>query len=195
VSEEIGAGVGLQSSHELACPPTERVFSALGAFAQIGLESAIGILDWVEVRGVRRQVTQRRADSFDGLLHPFNFMSWNIVHDDNVAALQGRRQALPDISQEDLSIERPLNHHRCGHAIAAQRGHEGPRLPARERHVPDHSLAFQTAAKETRHVGVHRCFINKDKVGRIKLPLPANPAPARESNVRAFLFAGVQDFF
>ena len=195
MSEEIGAGFGPQSAHELAGAATEFVFSALGAFPQEALEDAVGSLDRIEVRRIRRQVTQRRADGFDGFLHTLNLMSRNIVHDDNVATLEGRRQALLDISKKDLAIERPLDHHRCGHAIAAQRCHEGQRLPGRERHVPDHPLASRTAAKVTRHVGVHRCLINKDKVGRIKQPLLTDPASAGASNVRALLLAGVQHFY
>ena len=195
MSEEIRAGLGPQSPHELASATTERIFGALGAFAQEGLESAVGILNRVEVRGIRRQVKQPCAGGFDGFLHPFDLVSRDVVHDDDVAALEGWRQALLDIREKDLAVERPLNHHRRGHAVAAQRCYERQRFPGRERHAPNYPVASWTAAIGARHIGVHGRLINKDKVGRIKQPLLAHPAPAGASNVRALLLAGVQHFF
>jgi hypothetical protein len=56
MKEEVSTGFGLQPSHELACSTTQRLFGALSAFAQKGLEHAVGRLDRIEVRHGEREL-------------------------------------------------------------------------------------------------------------------------------------------
>lgn len=195
MGEEIGTGFGRQTSHELAGSSMQRLFGALGAFAQEGFEHAIGFLDRVEVRRIRRQIAQACAGGFDRFTYACDLMGGDIVHDDNVAALKRWRQALLDIGHKDCSIHGAMDHHGCGHAIATQPRHEGQCFPHSEGHPPGDPFAFGSAAMQTGHVGVDRCLIDETKAGRIKKPLLAYPAPAGAGDVGPLLLGSVQDFF
>lgn len=68
------------------------------------------------------------------------------------------------------------------------------------RNAGDHSLAFETAPPQARHLGVETGLIYEDEVADL-LGVLAKPvlafAPNRPSrlDIRAFLFAGVGGFF
>jgi hypothetical protein len=52
-----------------------------------------------------------------------------IVHDDDVTAIQGREQHLLDIDCEPLTVDRAIENPRRLDPIVAQRGQEGCGLP------------------------------------------------------------------
>ena len=60
--------------------------------------------------------------------------------------------------------------------------------------MPPTSASGTTRTIGTRHVGVHGGLVNKHKMGRIKQPLLAYPAPTGARHVRPVLLAGVQGF-
>jgi hypothetical protein len=101
VSEEVGAGFGGQSSHELSDAAAKCLSGALGTLAQECLEGAVGHLDWIEVRRVRWQIAQSRAGSFDRFAHTFDLVNADIVHHHDVATFERRYQELIDIGQND----------------------------------------------------------------------------------------------
>ena len=76
--QEVGAGFGGQSSHELSDAAAKCLLGALGALAQECLEGAVGQLDWIEVRRVRRQIAQSRAGSLDRFAHTFDLVNADI---------------------------------------------------------------------------------------------------------------------
>src|SRR5215813_6461910 len=94
MSEEVCAGLGRQASHELSDASAKCLFGTLGALAQECLEGAIGQLDWIEVRRVRRQIAQSRAGSFNRFAYAFDLMNVDVVHHHDVAAFECRYQAL-----------------------------------------------------------------------------------------------------
>lgn len=57
-----------------------------------------GPFDWVDVRTVRRKVPQRRARGLDGASDAGAYMSWQIVHDDDVAKGQRGHEDLLDLA-------------------------------------------------------------------------------------------------
>jgi hypothetical protein len=195
MNEEVRTGLGLQASHELSCSTPQRLFGALSTFAQERLEHAVGLLDRIEVRRVGRQIAQRCTGGFDRLANACDPMSGNIVHDDDVTALERWRQALLDIGYKDRSVHCSIDHHGRGHSVAAQRGYEGQCFPGSEGYMADHPLASQSAAVRAGHAGANRGFVDEDKAGRIKQPLLAYPAPTGAGDVRPLLFRRVQDFF
>lgn len=195
MNEKVSTGFRVQASHELACSTTERLFGALGAFAQEGLEHAVGLLDRIEVRRVGRQIAQRCTGGFDRFAHACDPVRSNIVHDDDVPAFERWRQALLDVGQKGRSIDCAFDHHRRGHSVAAQRGYERQCFPGPERDAADHPLAAGSAAVWAGHAGVNRGFVDEDKMGRIQQPLLAYPAPPGARDVRPLLLSGVQDFF
>jgi len=175
--------------------PLQRLCGPLGGFAQICLEFAERHLDRIEIGRVFGQVAQLCADSFDRLSDAGNLVSWKIVHHDYISATKRGRQALLYISQEDFAVHGPFDHHRRGHFITAQAGHERQRRPGSQWHTADQSLAARTATIKTGHVGIHRGLVDEDKAGRIKKPLLPYPAPPGARHVRPLLFGGSQAFF
>ena len=156
MSEEVGAGFGGQPPHKLSDAAAKCFLGTLGALAQECLEGAVGQLDRIEVRRVRRQIAQRRVRSFDRFAHTCDPVNADIVHHHDVAAFERRHQALIDIGQKGLAVHRSLDHHWGGHSVMPQRRHERYGLPGAERHTADHPFAPRSAAKQPDHVGVHR---------------------------------------
>jgi hypothetical protein len=171
------------------------LFGALSAFAQKGLEHAVGPLDRIKVRRVGREIAQHCTPGLDRCAHAFDPVSGNVIHDDDVASLERWRQALLDIGQKDRSVHCSIDHHGRGHSVAAQRGYERQCFPGSEGYAADHPLASQSAAVRAGHTGANRSFINEHKAGRIKQALLAYPAPTGAGDVRPLLLGCVQDFF
>jgi hypothetical protein len=61
------------------------------------LEFAEGRLDRVEVWRIRRKVNQLCTRRFDRLLKASDLVSWKIVYNDDVAALEGKRSSVPTL--------------------------------------------------------------------------------------------------
>lgn len=58
-----------------------------GFLAKVSLQFGDGLLDRIEVRGVWWQVAQAGSGSFDRLPDASDFVTCQIVHDDDVAGL------------------------------------------------------------------------------------------------------------
>jgi hypothetical protein len=80
-------------------------------------------------------------------------VSWQIVHDDDVAGPQRRRQHLLDIGEESGAVHWPIQHHRRRQTRQPERTGEGRRLPMAMRHRCPASLAAFRPATQTRHFG------------------------------------------
>ncbi|MNY41453.1 hypothetical protein D3C86_1762660 [compost metagenome] len=52
-------------------------------------------------------------------------MDAQVIHDDDVAGPQGRREYLLDVGEEGLSGERPIDLQRGGYSIEPHRRHDG----------------------------------------------------------------------
>ena len=68
-------------------------------------------------------------------------MSPKVVHDDDIAFAQRRRQDLLDIGKERRPIHRPVDDIGRGQPFDAQRGHECQRFPVTVRHARNETLA------------------------------------------------------
>src|SRR6516162_8847999 len=100
MSKVIGTHLRRKRPDELADEFEQGLDRAGGAFAQSGLQPGEGLLDWIEVGRVGRQVAHAGADSLDRLASAGDLVSAQVVHEDDVALAQGRREDLLDISQE-----------------------------------------------------------------------------------------------
>ena len=83
---------------------TEPRNRSLSCFAQMCLQFAEGLFDRVEVGRILRQITQRCSNSFDGVPNAYGLVSAKIVHDDDIATIEGRNQTLLDIRDESQSV-------------------------------------------------------------------------------------------
>ena len=174
----------------------ERIDRALGGFAQQGLELGEDLLDWIEVRGIGRQVTDTGSCSFNRLPHPIDLVAAQIVGDDDIAGLERGAQKVPHISQEYFSVHRAIDHQRSCQAILAQSGYERGGLPMPMRHGSDAALSSGRSPIAASHVGAGPSLIQEDQLrriqGRLKGGLPFMPCLL---HVGAILLAGVQGFF
>jgi hypothetical protein len=90
---------------------------SLGRLAQVVLEFAARQLDGIEVGRVLRQIVQCRPRFLDRILDAGDLVGCEVVHHDNVAALERGNQALLDVSAKQLSAHGPLEHHWCGQLL------------------------------------------------------------------------------
>ena len=96
-------------------------------------------------------------------------MGLEVIHHDDVVALERWDQALLDIGQEHLSRHRPVDHHRRGHFfVVPQGGHEGNRLPFAKRNTADQPHSPRSAPPEPRHIGADRSLVDKHQPGGVK---------------------------
>jgi hypothetical protein len=56
-------------------------------------------------------------------------------------------------------------------------------------------LAFGRAAAQSRHIGLHPCFVDEDELFRIKVQLTFEPFFSSPSDVGTILLAGVRGLF
>ena len=115
---------------------------SLSCFAQMCLQFAEGLFDRVEVGRILRKVAQRCSNSFDGVPNACDLVSGKIVHDDDIATIEGRGHTLLDIGHEGWSVHRPIHHEGRNHPIISQTGHEGDRFPMPVRHGADQPFAI-----------------------------------------------------
>jgi len=118
-----------------------------------------------------------------------------IIHDDDVAGLEGRDEDLLDIGEETRAIDRPIEHAGGGNPVVTQAGEEGHRPPVPVRNLAEQSCAARAATVGARHVGLGPGLVDEDEAGRIEPSLIAAPARTATRNVGPILLAGVQAFF
>src|ERR1700758_2427275 len=125
--EEISAFLWRESLHDAANSAQQTANGALSCLAQMRLQFAEGHLDGIEVRRVGRQINQCCPRRFDRLSDAGHLVDRQIVHHDNVAALEGRNKILFHISKEQRSIHDAFKDERRGHPALAQGA--GKQLP------------------------------------------------------------------
>jgi hypothetical protein len=122
-------------------------------------------------------------------------MTAEIVHDDDVARLQGWNQHALDIDPEAFAVDRAIDLPWRLDAIVAQSGDEGHGLP-----VPMRDLRFEPAplerpASQRRHIGLGPGLVEKDQGPRINTALILGPLLTPSRDVRTVLLASHQSFF
>ena len=110
------------------------------------LSLAKAFLNRIEVRAVRRKVEKVCACRFDPLAHFLPLVGGQIVHHDDVALAQFRRQDALDIILEGEPVDRTVEHERRDHAACGQAGDEGCRFPVAVRNADAEALAAAAAA-------------------------------------------------
>src|SRR6266446_2118814 len=86
-------------------------------------------LDWIEVRGILRQIAQACADCLDGVFDAKDFVGGKVVHHHNVSALERRRQTLLEVGQKDFAVHCSVDQHRRDYSGETQARNEGHGLP------------------------------------------------------------------
>ena len=159
------------------------------------LDLGEGLLDRIEVRGIGRQEPEPGAGGPDGLTDGCGLVAAQIVHDHDVAGLQGRQQLLLDIGAEAFTVDRAIEDAWRGEPVAAQRTEEGQGSPMAVRGKAAQALAPRTPAAQRCHVGLDPCLVDEDQTRRIEATLPRPPAPPAASHVDPGLLKSEQRFF
>src|SRR5215468_12079118 len=95
-------------------------------------------------------------------------MNTDIVHEHDVAPLQGRSEKLFRIGLEHLAGHRSFEHERRSDTIMTQRSDEGDGFPIAVRQLLDQSLPLRRPPVETGNCRGDARFIDKNKALRIK---------------------------
>jgi len=159
------------------------------------LEFAVCHLDWVEVRGVFRQVPEGRAGLFDDLANAGAHVGPAIVDDDDVTAPQCWTQTLLQIGQKHLCRHGSFERHRRSHFVVPHCRYEGDRLPGPKRNATDYSHSTRSASSKSYHSGSDSRFVEKHQSGGIKQALLSDPTSARSSHICSFSLGSLQAFF
>ena len=160
-----------------------------------GLELGEGHFDGIEVGTVWGQVSQARAGGLDRLSDAVDFMSGQIVHDDDVARPQLGNERLFDIGEKGLAVHRAVEDHGRSDAVVTQPGSEGGGFPMAMGHGGAASLASGCTTVKARHLGVRGGLVDEDDPRRIEVELPFKPPLARRVHRAAALFGGVRRLF
>src|SRR5882672_8125405 len=127
-----------------------------------------GLFDRIEVGTIGRQVAQLRAGHFDHLSYVFALVSWKVVDNHDVAWLEGGRDTLAEVFDEDRPVHRTVDGERRLDGILPQCGNEGHGFPMTPRNAANHSAAALRAAVQSRHLGRRSGLVDEDKFCRVK---------------------------
>ena len=128
-------------------------------------------------------------------LHGLAFVAAEVVHDYDVAGRKGRHEELFDIGGEELAVDWSIEDAGRIDPVAAQRRHEGQRLPFTERSLSDQLVTASAPAPERGHVGLRPGLVDEDQPRGIKPPLILLPLRPPPCDLRTILLAGEQAFF
>jgi hypothetical protein len=134
----------------------------------MGFELGAGDLDRIKVGTVGRQEQVPRTAGLDGLLGGLALVGRQIVHDDDIAFLESRRELGFDIGLEDAPVHWGIDDERGGEPVAAQAGDEGLGHSMGERRLCAEPLALQAAAAQASHLGCGSGLVEKDEPVRLK---------------------------
>ena len=151
--------------------------------------------DRIEIRTVRGQIPQRRADGFDQLQDAVDVMRGEVVGDDDVARHERGDQDLFDVGEKTVAVHRAVDHAWCGQAGETQAGDKGAGLPARERRVIADARAARAAAVPAQEIRRDAGFIEKDQMRGVPRRRRGLPLLPRGGDVRPVVFGRAYRFF
>lgn len=195
MAEVVGAFCPCDCTGDAAeCAP-ERLDGSMGFLTQLGLHFGEDHLDRIEVGTVRRQEQQLSAGRFDGAADGRDLMDGKVVHDDDVIQPQHGDEDLLYIGDEQLGIDRTVEHVGCDHAVLTYTADEARRLAVTMRHSGDQTLTDGRSSVRPGHVGLDRSLVEKDQAPWFQAGLAIAPCRPSLSDIRTVLFGGVERLF
>ena len=157
---------------------------SLAKTCSMGLRSAVG-----------REEEELGADTAQGGAHGAALVATEIIHNHDVAGLEGRDEELSDVGKEALTVDGSIEDARGGDAIVTKGGQEGHGRPVPVRHLGVQWLATPVPTMAAGHVGLGPRLVDEDQPPGIDAGLVLLPPGPPTSDVRAILFAGEHGFF
>jgi len=195
VLEIVGAFAGSEGVEETAYAPPEAIDGALFGFSEKCLEFCEDLLDWIEVRRVRRQKQEMGASSANGAADRAAFVRAEVIHDNDVAGAQHRSEHVFDISLETFAVDWTVEDARRIDASTAQGGHKGQGFPMAVRNLGMEPFAAPAPSPKWRHIGLCPSLVEKDETLGCKPCLKTLPYGPPASDIRTLLLAGRDAFF
>jgi len=160
-----------------------------------GFQFREGLFDRIEVRTVRRQKTERRADGFDEAPDLRLFVDGEIVEHDHVAGPERRDEDLLDIGVEADRVDRPIEDDGRPEAVHPQRRNHRVGFPMAARRMVVQAGPARASAIPPQEIGGHPALIQEHILPRIVQRLRVPPVETLCGDVSAPLFVGVYGFF
>ena len=153
------------------------------------------LLNRIEIGTVGRQELQVGAGRLDPRLYLRVFVDGQVVEDDYIAGLEGRRQDLVDVGKETGLIDGAVEDGRRDRPVEPQPQHHRARLPMPERRVIPEAHPTRAAPVPPNQIRRDAALVEKDVAAHIAQWLPVLPPPSRGRDVRPTLLVGVYGFF
>ncbi len=151
--------------------------------------------DGIEVRTVRGQEAEARADAFDRGLHRRLFVHRQVVEDDDIARPQRRGEHLLDVGEKRGIVDRAVEDRGRGQAVDPEARDDRVRLPVAARRVIAQPHATGTAPVAPQQIRRDARFIDEDVGARVVQGLRVLPPASCGGDVRPALLVGVYRFF
>ena len=139
------------------------------------LQLGEGLLDWVQIGRVGREIKQAGAGGPDCFAHTSDLVGREVIQDHHVGLRQRWRKELADIGEEGLTGHGAVQHERRDEAGAAQACDEGSGAPVAVRRGVDQAFTLRAPAVAPDHIGGGAGLIEKDKALRVHVALPDPP--------------------
>jgi hypothetical protein len=169
VSDISGAFFGGVLSQDFGAGGRAGVVCSGFGLSQQSFEFGEDLLDRIEVGRVFGQEHEARPGAPDRPSHGLSLVGTEIVEDDDVAWLEGRREELFDIGAEAFAVDGPVEQAGRIDAVVAQRGEESRGLPAAMSNLVDDALSFRAQPRSrVMLVFVQVSSMNTNRLGSMR---------------------------
>ena len=193
---EVIAALGWSKARDaLAQQGPERLDRPTARGAHQRFEFREAQFDRIEIRTVRRQVSQRGARGLDQTLDAVDVMCGEVVGDDDVAGRERGDQDLFDVGEKTVAVHRALDdawRRQSGHT---QPGDKGAGLPPGHGRVIADARAPRAASVPAQEIRRHAGFIEKDQARRVPRRRRGLPLLPRGGDVGPVVFGRAHRFF
>ena len=190
------AALGWRKARDtLAEQRPERLDRPTAGGADEGFELREAQFDRIEIRAVRREVSQRRAGGGDQPFDALDMMRGEVVSDDDVAWRERRDQDLLNVGEKTVAVHGAIDDAGRGQPRDAQARDKRARLPARQRRMIADAIAARAAAISAYEIGRDAGFIEKDQARGIPRRRGGLPLVPRLGDVGSVVFGGAYRFF
>jgi len=154
-----------------------------------------GLLDRIEVGRIWRQVPQPGTGGADHAAEHGCLVASEIVHDDDITALELRNKLLFDVGAKAFAVDGAVEHTRGGELVAAESGEEGQGAPVSLWREAAQPIALWPPSAQRRHISLDPGLVDENQPLGVKMGLLRPPAPSPAGNIRAGLLKREQRFF
>jgi len=140
-----------------------------GERAQTSFEIGPQTFDRIQLRAVRRQINRKATSVENRLADDVHLMDVEVVHDDDVARIDPRRESLLHEAKKGPPVDGRLARHDLGFLAEPDRADERYGFPRSKRPQALHALAAKRSPVFATHSGLHKGLVDEDEAFEIRL--------------------------